>query len=264
MNTLDTFLIFHQILINYWWLIPLPFLVVILKSPFVKGIFGEWLVNVAIRFFLDKKEYHLFKNVTLPTEDGTTQIDHVIVSRYGVFVIETKNMRGWIFGSSNQKTWTQKIYRHTNKFQNPLHQNYKHTHTLQTALELDLDKIFSLVVFVGDSNFKSPMPNNVVYGYDCIRLIKSKTIPVLTTSEVQAVCSRIESGRLKISFKTHREHVRHVRTIVEKKRQPVVENACPECGKPMVLRTAKRGTNQGKQFGGCSGYPKCRTVRQMT
>jgi len=52
------------------------------------------MVNLAAKFFLDKNIYTLFKNVTLPTEDGTTQIDHVIVSRYGVFVIETKNMKG--------------------------------------------------------------------------------------------------------------------------------------------------------------------------
>jgi len=72
MNTLDTSLILHRVLVDFWWLIPLPFLIVILKSPFVKGIFGEWLVNVAVRLFLDKKEYRLIKNVTLQTEDGTT------------------------------------------------------------------------------------------------------------------------------------------------------------------------------------------------
>lgn len=203
-----------NIIIANWWLFLLPLLIVILKSPFVKGIFGEWLVNVAVRFFLDRKEYHLFKNVTLPTEDGTTQIDHVIVSHYGVFVLETKSMRGWIFGGQNQKTWTQRIYRHSNKFQNPLHQNYKHTQTLQSALGLDPDKLFSLVVFVGDSTLKTPMPDNVVYGYGCIQFIKRKTQPVLTDSEVQAICARIESGRLKPSIKTHREHVRHVKTIV--------------------------------------------------
>ncbi|MGR9116814.1 MAG: nuclease-related domain-containing protein, partial [Gammaproteobacteria bacterium] len=166
---------FVPLISTYWWLIPLFFLVAFLKSPLMKGILGEFQVNLAAKFFLDKNAYRLFKNVTLPTEDGTTQIDHVIVSRYGVFVIETKNMNGWIFGSPRQKTWTQKIYRHTSKFQNPLHQNYKHTQTLQSALELDQEKVFSVVVFVGDSTFKTPMPDNVVYAGGYIRFIKSKT-----------------------------------------------------------------------------------------
>ena len=126
-------------------------------------------------------------------------------------------MKGWIFGSPQQKTWTQKLYRHTTKFQNPLHQNYKHTQTLQSALEIDPDKIFSLVVFVGVSEFKSPMPDNVVYTGGYIRFIKSKVQPVLTEFEVETICARIESGRLKPSFRTHRDHVKHVRTIVEEK-----------------------------------------------
>ena len=248
------------ILSNYWWLFLLLAIVSFLKTPFMKGVLGEFQVNLLAKLFLDKQVYTLFKNVTLPTEDGTTQIDHVIVSRYGVFVIETKNIRGWIFGGAQQKTWTQKIYRHTTKFQNPLHQNYKHTQTLQSALELTPDKLFSLVVFIGDSDFKTPMPENVVYAGRYIRFIKSKQQPVLTDIEVAEVCRKIHSGRLAPSVKTHVEHVRHVKTIVEQKQQKT-ENACPKCGRPMVLRTAKNGDNQGNQFWGCSGYPKCRAIR---
>nr|WP_305906732.1 nuclease-related domain-containing protein [Methylomarinum sp. Ch1-1]MDP4519435.1 nuclease-related domain-containing protein [Methylomarinum sp. Ch1-1] len=111
--------ILSPILSAYGWVIPLLLLVAFLKTPVMKGVLGELQVNLAARFFLDKNQYKLFKNVTLPTEDGSTQIDHIIVSRYGVFVIETKNIRGWIFGGQNQKTWTQKIYRHTQKFQTP-------------------------------------------------------------------------------------------------------------------------------------------------
>ncbi len=245
---------------NFWWLWVLAAILAILKTPIVKGILGEFQVNLIAKLRLDKQVYTLFKNVTLPTEDGTTQIDHVIVSRYGVFVIETKNIRGWIFGSENQKTWTQKIYRHTNKFQNPLHQNFKHTQTLQAALNIEPDKLFSLVVFIGDSEFKTPMPDNVVYAGGYIRFIKCKVQPVLTEVEVAEICRKIQSGRLKPSIKTHVEHVKHVKTIVKQKQQQA-ENACPKCGKPMVLRTTKSGNNQGKQFWGCSGYPKCRSIR---
>ena len=102
-----------QVIGQVWWLLPVLIIVGFLKTPFVKGILGEFIVNLSTRLFLDKEIYHLIKNVTLPTEDGSTQIDHVIVSRYGVFVVETKNMKGWIFGSPNQKTWTQKIYKHS-------------------------------------------------------------------------------------------------------------------------------------------------------
>lgn len=245
----------------YLWLIVLTILIAFFKSPFMKGVFGEGMVNFAATLFLDKKKYRLFKNVTLPTQDGTTQIDHVIVSRYGVFVIETKNMKGWIFGGQNQKIWTQKIYQHTTKFQNPLHQNYKHTQTLQSVLKIDPGKVFSLVVFVGDSEFKTPMPDNVVCGGDYIRYIKSKTQPILSDNEIEVVCRRLTFSRHRPTSNTHIEHVRHVDSIVQEKRRRLNENLCPKCGQPMILRTAKKGANQGGQFWGCSGFPKCRTIR---
>ncbi|HEY8095738.1 MAG TPA: nuclease-related domain-containing protein [Methylobacter sp.] len=238
---------FSQIISAYWWTIPLLFLITFLKSPFMKGMFGEFQVNLAAKFFLDKEIYTLFKNVTLPTEDGSTQIDHVIVSRYGVFVIETKNMKGWIFGNVQQKIWTQKIYRHTSTFQNPLHQNYKHTETLRSSLELEPNKVFSVVVFVGDSTFKTAMPDNVVYGMGYIHFVKTKRQVILSDNDVVAICTKIQSGRLKPSIRTHIDHVRHVKTLVEEK-QRQDDSSCPKCGMPMILRTARRGDNQGKQF----------------
>ena len=117
----------------------LAILVSYLQSPSVKGKIGEAIVNRAISKKLDKTQYHLVKDVTLPTVDGTTQVEHIIVSRYGIFVIETKKMKGWIFGSERQKTWTQKIFKHSRKFQNPLHQNYKHVKTLSHLLDVEKD-----------------------------------------------------------------------------------------------------------------------------
>jgi len=89
---------FGQILSNiftsFWWFLPLFVLAALLKSSWFKGLIGEAMVNMAAKLFLNKSDYHLIKNVTLPTESGTTQIDHIIVSRFGIFVIETKNMKG--------------------------------------------------------------------------------------------------------------------------------------------------------------------------
>jgi len=101
---------------TFVYFIPFLILAVLLKSAWFKGLFGEFIVNVLAQLMLNKNEYQLLKNVTLPTEDGSTQIDHVIVSVYGIFVVETKNMKGWIFGNPKHRTWTQKIYKHTSKF----------------------------------------------------------------------------------------------------------------------------------------------------
>ena len=84
--------------LQMWYIIPFLILVAILKSRWFKGVFGEFLVNKLLAS-LPSTEYTLIKNVTLPTDDGTTQVDHIVVSKFGIFVVETKNMKGWIFGS---------------------------------------------------------------------------------------------------------------------------------------------------------------------
>ncbi|RMJ04229.1 Nuclease-related domain protein [Marinobacter litoralis] len=245
---------------NLWYLIPLVIFAALIKSPWFKGKAGEAVINLSARIFLDKARYHLIKNVTLPTEDGTTQIDHIIVSRYGVFVVETKNMKGWIFGNEKQRFWTQKIYKHSQKFQNPLHQNYKHVKTLQSLLSLRDEQICSLVVFVGDSTFKTPMPANVTHGGNYIRFIKSYTEDRLTESEVTSVFDAIESGRLAATFKNHRQHTAHVKRIVAKKEN---EPKCPKCHDSMVKRTVKRGANVGNEFLGCKAFPACRGILNL-
>ena len=254
---MDFSVIFKPLLDQLHYIIPAVIFITFIKSRWFKGKFGEFMVNSVAKARLDKDIYHLIKNVTLPTENGTTQIDHVIISIYGVFVIETKNMKGWIFGNKDQKTWTQKIFKETNKFQNPLFQNYKHTKTLESLLGLSDTQIFSVIAFVGDSTFKTEMPENVTTGGGYVKYIKSKTGVVLTPADVTDIITKIENGRLTPSFKTDRAHVAHVREIIAEKSS---QTLCPKCGSVMVIRESKRGDNTGKQFWGCTNYPRCRGI----
>lgn len=185
-------------------------IMLVTKSNHVKGWFGELIVNLLAWFFLDKKIYHRIKNVTLPTEDSTTQIDHIIVSKYGIFVVETKNMKGWIFGSEHNKEWIQQIYKHKNKFQNPLRQNYRHTKALEEILGLMPNKIFSVVVFVGGSTFKTEMPENVTNARGYIDYIKSKIEPLLGEFEVYDIIKKIKGYRLDPGLKTHKLHIQNL------------------------------------------------------
>ncbi len=253
--------IINQVISALWYLMPLAILAGLIKSPWFKGVVGEFIVNLATKLFLNSSEYHLVKDVIIPIENGTTQIDHVIVSKYGIFVIETKNLKGWIFGSQNKKYWTQKIYKHQNKFQNPLHQNYKHVKSLESLLDLGEEKFHSLVVFVGDSTFKTQMRQNVTYAGGYLKFIKSKTDVVFSDLEVNEVLERISSGKLSGSIKNKISHINHVRDIVNEKENSM---SCSRCGDSMVLRVSKKGNNSGSEFWGCSKYPKCRGTVNVT
>lgn len=182
------------------------------KHPYVKGKFGEAIVNTINTIGLDKKEYEQIKDVTLKLKDETTtQIDHIIVSIYGIFVIETKNYKGWIYGDEKQKQWTQVNYKHKNKFQNPLHQNYKHIKALEEILQIEIDKIKSIVIFIGNSKFKTPMPQNVFNNGEYINYIKSFQTAIINENEKKEIINKINEKALERGILTDLVHVNNLR-----------------------------------------------------
>lgn len=178
-----------------------------LRSARFKGWLGEFVVNTALRLWLNKSQYHMLTDITLPDKNGdTTQIDHIVLSCYGIFVVETKNMQGWIFGKEKQKQWTQKIYKKSFKFQNPLHQNYRHTKTLNEYLKLEPHQLHSVVVFTGTAELKNEMPENVLQSITVVRYIKSFKEEVLAQEQIIDIFDKIEALRLERSMKTNRLH----------------------------------------------------------
>lgn len=244
----------------FQWFIPLFLLIAVMKSPWFKGMLGEWIVMLSAKLMLPKKYYHRIYNVTLPTPDGTTQIDHIFVSRFGIFVVETKHMKGWIFGSEKQATWTQKIFKKSYKFQNPLRQNYKHLKALENALTVPIETLHSVIVFTGECEFKTVRPDNVfIGGRGFTRYIKMFQDSVFSEQHVLELVEQIKAGRLKPSYQTHREHVKRLKSHAN----PEAQRLCPKCGSTMVIREVKKGANTGKQFWGCSAFPKCRTRQAL-
>ena len=235
-----------------WWAFGAP----------IKGMMGEAAVKMGAALALPSSVYQRYHNVTLPTVGGTTQIDHVFVSGFGVFVVETKNMAGWIFGSERDREWTQ-VFPGAQKyrFQNPLRQNYRHVRAMEDALAgigLSEGVVKSVVVFVGEAKLKREMPENVTVGLGGARYIRSFRSRVLSEGQVAEVCKAIETGRMKPSWGTNRQHIRNLR----RRKDGSAPRRCPRCGRTMTLRTAKRGPGAGEQFWGCEGFPACRMVEK--
>lgn len=200
-------------------LLLLPVLVIIgcirafLSSPKIKGAFGEWLTSKRALGKLDSRLYSTYDDVYLPRPDGrgTTQIDHVVVSPYGVFVIETKNMKGWIFGDVKSKRWTQSIYRKKYRFQNPLHQNSLHLNALAAFLELPKEKLMNVVFFVGDVTLKTRLPANVLTS-GLRAYIKGFRTQVLSTAQCDQIRQRLDEVDPGQNRKViHREHLRGIK-----------------------------------------------------
>jgi hypothetical protein len=169
---------------------------------------GEARLSGVVQANFGPPDYHLMNHVTLQLEDGTTQIDHILVSRFGVFVIETKDYKGWIFANANQANWTQVLFKHKFKFQNPILQNVRHVRAVQGLIDfLPPDAIKSVVVFTGAAEFKTEIPQGVFGIAELAKYLRDQTVEVMSLNRVQFCVGRLETARLAISGQTDVEHV---------------------------------------------------------
>lgn len=170
---------------------------------------GEVLVSRTVLKNFGPPDYHLMNHVTLQMKDGTTQIDHILVSRFGVFVIETKDYKGWIFGNAQHVTWTQVLFKAKFKFQNPILQNLRHVSAVRDLLDfLPPGVVKSAVVFTGEAEFQTEVPQGVFSSLSgFIEYLRGQTAEAMSINRVQFCVGRLETARLAISGKTDVEHV---------------------------------------------------------
>lgn len=202
---------------------------------------------------LDSKVYRRVHNAILPSKNGTAQIDHILVSAYGIFIIETKNIKGWIFGSERQVKWTQMLYGRKYSFQNPIRQTFRQKKVLAEFLGIDEHLIQTIVYFVGDCEFKTRLPPNVLqHGLDSYVMAFKEH--VLSDAEIMRISDKLERTAKSKSL-TKKDHLKSLR---ERHNSTKI---CPRCGGDLVKRIAKKGANAGSEFFGCSNYPRCKFTR---
>ncbi|MGH8400794.1 MAG: NERD domain-containing protein [Gammaproteobacteria bacterium] len=232
----------------------------VVRTRRFKGFAGEYRLRMIARLKLSRDVYHPFHNVMLRTLDGTTQIDHLFISRFGIFVVETKNMRGWIFGRETDARWTQLIYGYKSRFQNPLRQNFKHTKAVERALQVPLESIHSVIAFMGSATFKTPMPVGVTSRSGFVTYIKSFEKKIFTEEQVGNFLNAIARKQLSSEHILSVTHISRIR----RRSDPNALRLCPICGSKLVVRTAQRGSNVGHRFWSCSTYPKCEFTQNIT
>ena len=155
------------------------------KKYLDKGKLGERSVSKRLKR-LDNNKYKVINDVILKTSRGTSQIDHLVVSNYGIFVIETKNYQGWIVGSENTDNWQQIIYNKKNFFRNPIKQNYSHIKAIEENLKLNNKiKYISIIVFMNGCDLKVNTTTPVLYEHDLLKQIYKYKKQLLSEEEVK-------------------------------------------------------------------------------
>jgi hypothetical protein len=177
---------------------------------YMEGLsYGEQEVADTLSRELSYKDYFIFNNLILPSENnGSTQIDHIVVSRFGIFVIESKDYKGWIFGDKDEQQWTQSLPGGKNKFQfqNPIHQNYAHIMALKTLMPFAVDNFYSIVVFSSQSEIKTAPIENVVHLSQLIGCIKKYTQEKLSENDIQLIIGKLSYACQTVDI-TASEHV---------------------------------------------------------
>lgn len=213
-----------------------------------KGQDGECRVYQVINSTHPK---HVLNDYMFKVDGKTSQIDHIVINEFGIFVIETKNYSGKIYGNSKQLEWTQILAGGNikNTFYNPVKQNANHIYKLKKLLNTN-SYMMSIVVFAGGdiSNIDIDNVCTIDELTDKLRLAEK----YITDEEAEEIYNKL----LEVEDLETTEEA-HIKEIY-KEQYDIDHNICPRCGGDLVIRHGKYG-----DFYGCSNYPNCRFKKKL-
>jgi hypothetical protein len=231
-------------------------LVILRRSSKFKGFRGEQKVKRKLNW-LPKDKYIVLNDVTLRTAKGSTQIDHVVVSIYGIFVIETKNYTGWIFGTEHGEKWIKNMYGNKYDFYNPLKQNYAHMKALEEKLDINKNNFIPIVAFSDRCTLKVNTKQPVIYMSQLLSEINRYKDCKIKLSEIKDISERILTLNA-ASQDLRSSHAKTIRKNIREDNRKIRQGICPKCSGLLVRRSGKYGS-----FYGCSNYPRCRYTKKM-
>ena len=216
------------------------------------GWFGEHWTKQSLGV-LDKNEYITLNDIMIAVNGKTHQIDHIVLSKYGIFVIETKQYNGYIKGSKYDKKWVRYIKgKEPIYYTNPIRQNYGHVKAICELLNISEKCVFNIVCIPSNH-----VKLNIKHDGE---LTTGLTINDKITSYKEEIIDNVEELKEKIIInnivdkgvrKRHVEKIKFIKEFYDDK-------TCPICGGKLKLRTGKYGN-----FFGCSNYPKCKYTRKV-
>jgi len=218
---------------------------------FVVGKAGEHWAKKELEH-LDKNKYTVYHDIMFKVDGKYHQIDHLVVSEYGVFVIETKQYNGYITGGKYDKKWVRRVGEKEYYYTNPIRQNYGHIKSVCELLGLDEKVVFGIVYIPSTAKLKLDNCDEVARADELVDKITIHQEVVL--NGVSLICERIERNNI-ISREARKKHVSNIKN----NKVEIDDNMCPKCGGTLVKKDGKYGL-----FYGCSNYPKCHYIKKIS
>lgn len=213
-----------------------------------KGARGEKYVRFELERCKNENAY-IVNDLFLKGQDGkTAQIDHVFINKNGIWVIETKNYSGKIFGKEEDREWTQVLAygEEKHKFYNPIKQNNTHVYRVKEKLGWD-SPVFSVVVFI-DADISNVKATGVYYANELKRVLWMNTGINLKEKEMDQYYNELLYYK-ETCIITKEEHIENI----QRTQRDLGKKICPRCGGNLLIRVGTYG-----DFYGCENYPKCK------
>ncbi len=232
--------------------------VLILLHRSRKTNFGEEQVAANLKR-LSGRRYRILNNIMIMEHSESTQIDHIVIGRSGIFVIETKNYKGTVVGNESSYQWHHYVGAQDYTFYNPCRQNEGHIRALRRLLRDYEDlPIYSMIAFPGSCtlNVESEYAA-VLYWDECAKEIhRCRRDKYLSKEEVQEIAARL----LEENADTRRNRKAHVKSVTEKQKRAassIRRGRCPVCGSRLRLVLTMNGQYYACKNPSC-GYTQSR------
>lgn len=186
-----------------------------------KGELGEFKIDFQLQRL--PENFRSLSDLLIETPRGLTQIDHVIISPVGIFVIETKNFSGQIFGKQYDKVWTQVFYQKKNTFYNPIRQNYGHIQALKGILKRYQVDFYSIISFTRRCELRVDFdlrtiksPICVIYDTEIADIVERKAkslmsgAKLLDEEQINDIFKTLENSNI-IDAQKREQHLREVK-----------------------------------------------------
>lgn len=201
--------------------------------PMWKGKYSEKLVNNKIQEL--PEEYVVFNDLLFESNGYSTQIDHIVVSPYGVFVIETKGYKGWILGRENGEYWTQTIYKSKHQFYNPIKQNAGHVRFCIICSNVQRIYFYSNCRFNNSAELKVHADNNIVVNrYNLKRAILQYRTAVLNQETINWIIQTINQNRIIADKEKLKQHKHNAKARQYRSSRLINQGVCPQCGGHLI------------------------------
>lgn len=186
-----------------------------------KGARGEYRTSQFLEEAPFKKK--MLFNVYIPNRSGAmTELDIIMITTKGIYVVENKNYSGWIFGDENSKNWCETIKGKKFFFYNPVKQNKSHIKNLEKVLQIGDEKYISLIIFNANANLKkisTESKNLYVIASQQIKKFfqEQNTLPdQLTSEEIETLYQKLLPGT-QLSDEEKKQHVERIQKQYKKK-----------------------------------------------